>query len=119
MSSIRQHVEDLNAMILGADILGAFEKYYGEEVTMQDNERDLRVGKQTCRQFEEEFVKNLSEFSGASVKNIMVSENAGVAAIEWNFDYTHKEWGERQYTQVALQRWKDDKIISEKFMYKD
>jgi len=117
MSTIKQHVEGLNAMILQGDILGAFDKYYADEVVMQDNDTDLRIGKHVCREFEQNFVQNLTEFRGAQVKNVMVSEEAGVAAIEWDFDYTHKEWGDRKYTQVAVQRWQDGKIISEKFIY--
>ncbi len=117
MASIKESVDQLNAMILGGDILGAFDKFYADEVVMQDNETDLRVGKPACRAFEESFVNNLTAFRGAKVHNVMVSEEAGVAAIEWSFDYTHKEWGDRNYTQVAVQRWQDGKIVSEKFVY--
>lgn len=117
MSTIKENVEALNNMILQGDILGAFEKFYADEVVMQDNETPLREGKKVCREFEEAFVNNLSEFRGAAVKNVMVSEEAGVAAIEWDFDYTHNEWGERKYTQVSVQRWNDGKIVSEKFVY--
>jgi hypothetical protein len=117
MSTIKENVQGLNEMILGGDILGAFEKYYSDDVVMQDNETDLRVGKDVCRSFEEAFVSNLTEFRGAAVKNVMVSEDAGVAAVEWDFDYTHKEWGDRKYTQVCIQQWKDGQIVSEKFLY--
>jgi ketosteroid isomerase-like protein len=117
MSSIKENVEELNAMILQGDIMGAFEKFYAEDIVMQDNETPARVGKDSNREFEKEFVNNLTEFRGAEVKNILISEEAGVAAVEWFMDYTHKEWGTRTYTQVAVQRWKDGKIVSEKFFY--
>lgn len=117
MNTLKERIEDLNNMILGGDILGAFDKYYGEEIVQQDNDTEPRTGFKACRAFEESFVANLTEFRGAKVRNVMVSEDAGVAAIEWDFDYTHKEWGVRTYTQVAIQRWKDGKIVSEKFVY--
>jgi len=117
MATIRENVEELNKMILGGDILGAFDKFYAEEVVQQDNETEARVGFKSCRTFEENFVNSLTAFRGAEVKNIMVSEEAGVASIEWAFDYTHKDWGDRNYTQVSVQRWKDGKIVSEKFLY--
>ena len=117
MSTIKENVERLNNMILQGDILGAFDKYYADNVVMQDNDTPLREGKNVCREYEEAFVNNLSEFRGAQVKNVMVSEDAGVAAVEWAFDYTHKEWGDKNYTQVAIQQWKDGQIISEKFIY--
>ncbi|MGB3466391.1 MAG: nuclear transport factor 2 family protein [Cyclobacteriaceae bacterium] len=117
MSTIKENVEQLNNMILQGEILNAFDQYYAEEVTMQDNDNPVRQGKKECRKFEEEFVNNLSEFRGAKVKNVMISEDAGVAAVEWDFDYTHNEWGERNYTQVSVQQWKDGKIVSEQFLY--
>ena len=117
MSNIKESVEELNQMILSGDIMGAFEKFYADDAVMQDNEMPAREGKEACREAEEAFVNNLTEFRGAKVRNVMISEDAGVAAVEWDFDYTHKEWGDRNYTQVAVQRWKDGKIVSEKFVY--
>ena len=40
-----------------------------------------------------------------------------ITYVTWHFDYTHKEWGVRNYTQVNVQHWKDDKIIKEQFFY--
>lgn len=117
MSTIRENVEELNSMILKGEILEAFDKFYADNVVMQDNDTPVREGKETCRKFEEAFVNNLTAFRGAEVKNVLVSEEAGVAAIEWAFDYTHKEWGDRNYTQVSVQRWAEGKIVSESFMY--
>ena len=117
MSTIKENVEALNSMILKGEIIDAFEKFYAENVVMQDNDTPLREGKAVCRKFEEDFVSNLTAFRGAEVKSVLVSEEAGIAAVEWKFDYTHKEWGDRNYTQVAVQRWVDGQIVSEKFMY--
>lgn len=117
MSTIKENVEALNQMILNGNIMEAFEKFYADDVVMQDNENPARQGKAECRAFEEAFVNNLTEFRGAKVRDVLISEDAGVAAIEWDFDYTHKEWGDRKYTQVAVQKWKDGKIVSEKFVY--
>lgn len=116
-TSIKSQVEALNQRILDGDILGAFDEYYADDVVMLDNDGEPRVGKATCRKFEEDFVNNLTAFRGAKVRNVMVSEDAGIAAVEWDFDYSHKEWGDRNYTQVAVQRWKNGKIVSEQFLY--
>jgi hypothetical protein len=39
--------------------------------------------------------------------------------VIWKYDYTHKEWGTRDYTQVSVQHWKDGKIIHEQFIYQN
>lgn len=115
MSTLRDNVNDLNAMILQGSILDAFDKYYAEDVVMQDGEQPERVGFADCRTFEEGFVSSLTAFRGAEVKSVTVDEESGTAAIEWHFDYSHSEWGDQKYDQVAYQVWKDGKIVRERF----
>lgn len=114
-NDLRTNVDQLNQMILEGKILDAFDKFYADDVVMQDNDFPVRVGKEICRQFEENFVNGLTEFRGAKVLNTIISD--GIAVNEWWMDFTHKDWGVRSYTQVAVQRWKNGKIIEEKFYY--
>ncbi|WP_196896093.1 nuclear transport factor 2 family protein [Aureivirga marina] len=114
--NLEENVKELNAMILEGKILEAFDKFYAKDVTMQENDNEITVGKAACRLNEEAFVNGITEFRGAKVLNTLVSD--GIVAVEWHFDYTHKEYGTRNYTQVAVQRWNNQgQIISEKFYY--
>ena len=115
MSDLKQNVQQLNNMILEGKILDAFEKFYADDVVMQDNDYPVRVGKDVNRQHEEAFVGGLTEFRGAKVINSIVSDD--LAVTEWWMDYTHKDYGTRNYTQLAVQRWKNGKIVEEKFYY--
>lgn len=115
MEQLKSLVAELNEMILGGKILEAFDKFYAEEIVMQDNNYPVREGKATNRLYEEAFVNGLTEFRGARVENVLISD--GIAVVEWWFDYTHKDYGVRNYKQVSVQRWKDDKIVEEKFYY--
>jgi SnoaL-like domain len=115
MNDLRTNVDQLNQMILEGKILDAFEKFYADEVVMQDNDYPARAGKDVCRQYEEAFVNGLTEFRGAKVVNTIIGD--GVAAVEWWMDFTHKDFGSRNYTQIAVQRWKNGKIVEEKFYY--
>ena len=49
MSDLRTDVDQLNQMILEGKILEAFEKFYADEVVMQDNDYPARVGKEVNR----------------------------------------------------------------------
>lgn len=114
--TLQERVNKLNTMILQGKILEAFEKFYAESIVMQENENEPTIGKDACRKSEESFVTNLTEFRNATVKNVLLSDN--ISVIEWDFDFTHAEWGVRKYTQVAVQRWNNDgEIINEKFYY--
>ena len=115
MADLRTQVDQLNQMVLEGKILDAFEKFYDDTVVMQDNDYPARVGKDVNRQHEEAFVGGLTEFRGAKILNTLVSDD--LAVTEWWFDYTHKDYGVRTYRQLAVQRWKNGKIVEEKFYY--
>ena len=115
MTDLRTLVDQLNQMILEGKILEAFEKFYADDVVMQDNDYPVRVGKDVNRQYEEAFVNGLTAFRGAKVHNVIISD--GIAVVEWWMDFTHKDYGDRNYRQVAVQRWKNGKIVEEKFYY--
>ena len=51
-------VEDLIAKVVGGKALEAFDRYYADDVTMQENEQPPRVGKAACRAFEEDFLSS-------------------------------------------------------------
>lgn len=115
MQDLKQSVDELNQMILEGKVLEAFEKFYAEDVVMQDNNNPARTGKAENRKYEEAFVGGLTEFRGAKILNTIISD--GIAVVETWMDFTHKDYGDRNYTQVSVQRWKDGKIIEEKFYY--
>lgn len=115
MSNIKELVVDLEKMISEGKILEAFEKYYADEVTMQENEGALRVGKDANREYEKAFVEGITEFH--SYKNLGIAVGDNYSTIESFMDVTHKDWGRAARSQVAVQHWADGKIISEKFYY--
>lgn len=114
-NDLKANVDQLNQMILEGKILDAFYKFYAPEIVMQDNNYPVREGKEVNRKYEEAFVNGLTEFRGARVLNTLISD--GMAVVEWWFDYTHKDYGVRNYKQLAVQRWKNGQIVEEKFYY--
>ena len=113
--SIRAHVEELNSMILQGQVLEAFEKFYSDDIEMVEVDGTVRSGKDANREFEKSFVEGLVEFRGAEVLGLAVDEESGISFVEWFMDYTHREWGDRKYNQVSVQRWKDGQIVREAF----
>ena len=115
MSKLLEKITDLNDLVLQGKIMVAFEKYYHEEVVMQENEAKPTIGKIANRLREEKFLSNITEFRSAKPLKVTLGENTTM--VEWLYDYTHREWGIRNYSQVSVQDWKDGKIIKEKFYY--
>lgn len=114
-SQLEQSLHELNKLVSTGNALEAFEKFYHDDVTMQENNDTPTVSKEANRQREIEFFSNVTEFRGAEVKGLGVGDN--ISFVVWNYDYTHKDWGVKNYSQVAIQEWKDGKIINEKFVY--
>ena len=115
METLLEKISDLNDMVLGGKALEAFEKYYHNDVVMQENENAPVIGKEANRIREQEFFGAITEFRGAKPLKVTIGE--GVSMVEWHYDYTHKDWGVRNYNQISVQEWKDGKIINEKFYY--
>ncbi|HEY9623441.1 MAG TPA: SnoaL-like domain-containing protein [Crinalium sp.] len=107
--------EDIKQLVLQGEALKAIEKYYGDDVVMQENESPATVGKTANLQREQEFFSKVTEFRGAELKQVAFGEN--VIFSEWFLDYTHADWGKRTYHQVSVQQWKDGKVIHERFYY--
>jgi hypothetical protein len=115
MTTLFQRITDLNDLILQGKALEAFDTYYDDNVIMQENEYPPTVGKKANRKREEEFFSSIVEFRGAKPLKVTVGENTTM--VQWQYDYTHKDWGLRNYTQVSVQEWKDGKIVREQFFY--
>lgn len=115
MQTLKDKIEHLNQLVLEGKALDAFELYYDDEVIMQENESEPTIGKHANRQREIDFFGSITEFRGANVEGIAVGEN--MSTVIWKFDYTHKDWGIRNYKQVSVQHWKDGKIVKEQFFY--
>jgi hypothetical protein len=115
MNTLLERIGGLNDLVLKGKALEAFETYYHDDVIMQENENTPTVGKEANRKREEEFYSSILEFRSAKLLKLTVGENLTMA--QWHYDYTHKDWGVRNYTQVSVQEWKNDKIIREQFFY--
>ena len=113
--NIEANVKDLNQMILEGKMIDAFEKYYADNVVMQEINMEPTVGKDANREREKKWLEGITDFCGAEVKNIAVGDN--VSMVEWFMDYSHKEYGDVKMDQVAVQTWKDGKIVKKLFYH--
>ena len=112
---IENTLNELNSMVLNGKAMEAFEKYYHDEVSMQENNLAPTISKAANRDREIQFSRDITEFRRAEVKGMAVGD--GISYVSWRYDYTHRNWGVRNYNQVSIQQWKEGKIIHEQFIY--
>lgn len=113
--STQKNVEELNAMIQEGKLLEAFEKFYHDEVVMRENNKDVREGKEANREYEKQFVNSVKEWHKVDVKSVVAEDDRSV--VEWSMDFTFENGQRAQRDQVAIQEWKDGKIVEERFYY--
>ena len=94
-------VEDLIAKVVGGKALAAFDRYYADDVTMQENEPP-RVGKGACRTFEADFLSKIKAVRTYVCDGYVISGNK--AFIVYRIDADHAEWGTLNMSpEVAIQ----------------
>jgi ketosteroid isomerase-like protein len=95
-------------------LLKTFDAWYADDVVMSENGMTERVGKAVNRQYEEQF-ENSVEFHAARVGAVIVDGER--AAVEWTFELTPKGGKRTVQKQVAVQTWKNGKIVREDFYH--
>lgn len=107
---------DMYGMISEGQVSEAFEKYYHDDVVMQEPTGEPRRGKVANREFMKQWMANVDEHHGGGVTAIASNEEEHITIVETWTDATYN--GKRmKMEEVAVQRWEGDKIIHERFYY--
>jgi ketosteroid isomerase-like protein len=113
--STRDAVTELVGLVTTGRIMEAFERFYADDVVMQENVKEPTVGKDANRDREAGFV--------AYVKEVHENRAASVAIdgdnvfIAWVLDFTGVDDTRHRYEQVAHQVWENGLIVRERFYY--
>lgn len=115
------HVEkatDLYQLINTGQLLDAFEKYYHEDVVLEEIGETPREGKAVNREYEKNFLASVKEFHGAGVLAITANEPDNKTMVESWMDLTFQNDFRVKMQQVAVQTWDGNQIIHETFYHK-
>ena len=116
MSNIAELDQRINDGILSGKALEAFDELYADDVVMQENTDAPYVGKAFNLQREIDCFKTVEQWHGGKVLSSAASND--VSFSEWEMDVTLKGAGRITMTQVAVRRWKDGKVVHERFYHK-
>ena len=115
--SYLKKVEEMYNMINSGQMMDAFEKYYAENVVMEEPMTGRREGKAANREFEKNWADSIAEYHGGGVNSITSNEETGVTMVEAWIDMTNKEGQRMKMEEVAVQKWNGDQIEHERFYY--
>lgn len=116
MTPIQTLDAELNQMILSGQLMDAFERFYGDDVVMQENSLPPTVGKAANRTREQEFLASVAEVHEIGVTSTGVGSNDTTFGL-WLIDATYKGGPRVKMEQVTVRRWQDGKVVSERFFH--
>ena len=115
-----QRVEQLKDYINAGKILEAMDEFYHEDVVMQENSEEPTRGLAANIEREKEFLSIVSQWNWTKWHATAVSETPdgeNVSFVEYSFEFVNTQGETVVYEQATVQRWRDGKIISERFYH--
>lgn len=113
--SVRDRVNGLVEYIQTGRILEAMTEFYAPDVQMQENANPPAVGLAANIEREKQFLANVKEWKGFAVKAL--AAEGDVSLMESTIDFVAQNGADVHIEQVAVARWKDGKIVHERFYY--
>lgn len=117
MSDWKQFDDEIDNAILTGKAMDAFEKFYADDVKMQEGSSEPTVGKDANRKREMEFFNSVEDFHGAEALAKGFDDDKQTSLSEWIYDVTFKDGNRVKLEQVAVRHWKDGKVAFERFFF--
>jgi hypothetical protein len=110
-----QTLEDFIALVEAGRFVEAIERFYADDATMQENQRPPRVGKAMLLANERKVLTGTRRVQARCVRPWFVAGDQVV--IRWQFEFEDAYRMVARVDELALQRWRDERIVEEKFFY--
>ena len=110
-------VSDFQNLISEGKTLEAIEKYYADNVQLQENNDAPRVGKTLALAHEKGNIERVKHFK-INIKSSVSDEKQGLVMGEMQIDFETLKGEHVQMNEAYAQKWADGKIIFERFYYK-
>ena len=112
--STTSRVHELITRVEQGRILEAMDEFYADDVVMQESNGTATAGKAANLERERAFFGSITD---ARTRALDVAVDGDRAAINWLFEYTGADGRRYRMDEVALQRWRGDRIVHERFYY--
>lgn len=110
-----ERVEGLIAQVEAGEFVEAIEACYADDATMQENGAAPRVGREALVANERRVLAAFEKTRARCVRPVLVSGDH--VMIHWLFEFSTQDGKTVRLDEVALQRWRGDRIAEERFFY--
>ena len=111
----RERVQALVALVEQGKFVEAIEEFYTEDATMQENQQPPRGPRAKLVDGERKMLAAHKEARTLPGSTFVL--DGDIAVIRWTFVFTRKDGTSFRMEELALQRWRGDRIVEERFFY--
>ncbi|WP_455244606.1 hypothetical protein [Petrachloros mirabilis] len=114
-NELETRLKELQHYIREGRVIDALLEFYDVNVSMQENANHPTVGLQANIEREKQFLGGVKEWKGFHVKAVGIGHD--VTFYEAVFDWIATDGTPIHIEQVALAKWRNGKIVHERFFY--
>jgi len=111
----QRRVSEFVAAVREGRYVEAIEGFYAENASMKENLGPERRGRDALIQYEKAVLGGLKSMVTRNVGAVLIDGDRVV--INWLFEMTGHDGSVRRMDELALQTWRDDRIVEEQFYY--
>ncbi len=111
----RERVAALIQRVEAGKFVEALQEFYADDATMQENGNSPRVGLSRLVDHERGVMAAFKEIRTLPVKTWLVDGDHVI--IHWVFEFTRPDGSSFRMDELALQRWRGDRVVEERFYY--
>jgi len=108
-------VQAFAAAVEAGDYLGAIERFYAPDVAVHENQNPQAGGRDAFLSRERATLAAFQSIKGQRVRPLLVDGDQ--VAIHWRFEMIPPAGETRRFEEVALQTWRGEQIVEERFFY--
>ena len=112
-----EKAQELYKMIGEGKLLDIFDDYYADDIVMIESSGKKYEGKEANLKREKDFAASVKEIHGIGYKAVTSNEAEAVTMVETWMDVTFNDDRRLIRDEVAVQRWKEGRIVDERFYY--
>jgi hypothetical protein len=107
-------LDELIEMMAAGKPMETFDKFYHQDLEKTDLDGVMHKGKAVNREIGATLLSKVKAVRDFTAIGKIIKENRSF--LVWSLDFDHSENGPVKVIQVAVQDWKDGKIIRERFV---
>jgi len=111
----RERVAAFVAMVEQGKYVEAIREFYTEDASMQENAEPPRSGRD--RLIDQEWRMLSAHRSARTLPGSSVLVDGDMTVVRWVFECTRRDGTSFRVEELALQRWRGDRIAEERFFY--